>query len=161
MNYTIRKLKPFESKLYRTIRLESLKAYPEYFGSNYEAQLKLDKLYFEKVIEEGTLEGVMMGAFVNDDLVAICGVSFKTDLIPNAGEIIQMYVKKRFQGKKLSKALMEYIVENIRTYRDIDILVLGVDKSNSIAIKSYLSCGFIMSSEIKDDVKTSYMTFHL
>ncbi len=161
MKYTIRKLKPSESKLYRNIRLEALKAYPAYFGSNHAEQVKLEKLYFEKVIEEQNSEGVMMGAFIKDDLVGICGVTFKTDLIPNAGEIIQMYVKEHFQGMKLSKALMTYIIEIISTYKDIDFLVLGVEKSNTAALKSYLSCGFVLSADIQCDEGTQYMILKL
>ena len=50
MSYLIRRVQPGESRAYRAIRLEALKSYPEFFGANYEEQVNLDKLYFEKTV---------------------------------------------------------------------------------------------------------------
>ena len=45
-------LKSEDSLKYREVRLESLSLHPECFGSGYEAQSKMPKLYFEGLIEK-------------------------------------------------------------------------------------------------------------
>ena len=45
-------LKSEDSLKYREVRLESLRLHPECFGSGYEAQSKMPKLYFEGLIEK-------------------------------------------------------------------------------------------------------------
>ena len=104
--HVIRILEPRDAGVYREIRLEALKKFPEYFGSGYEQQVKLEKLYFERLIEERSDKGKMFGAFIDDELVGICGVTFETQVLPNAGEIIQMYVKLEHQNSGLGKKLV-------------------------------------------------------
>ncbi len=47
-----------DSLKYRALRLESLRLHPECFGSGYEAQSKMPKLYFEGLIESASQESV-------------------------------------------------------------------------------------------------------
>jgi len=158
MNYITRRLKPNESKLYRAIRLEALKEYPEYFGSKYEEQVKLSKLYFERIIEESSPKGIMVGAFLDRELIGICGVTFETKILHNAGEIIQMYVNKKHQGNKLGKELIKSIYDNVILLKNVEIIVLGVDKNNTSAIRTYCNCGFEIDTNIEGEEGIQYMT---
>lgn len=158
MKYLIRRLKPSESSIYRAIRLEALKSYPEYFGASYAEQSRLEKLYFERIIEENSSRGIMMGAFFNEELIGICGVTFETKILQNAGEIIQMYVKKKHQGNKIAKDLIERLFDHVKQRKEVKFLVLGVDKNNIPAIKTYNNCGFEVNTDIKEEDGVLYMS---
>ena len=93
-----------DSLKYRAVRLESLKLHPECFGSGYETQSQLPTLYFEGLIESGNQESVMIGAFVGEDLVGLCGL---TPAGGNALEIIQMYVSARFRGQAIGSKMLD------------------------------------------------------
>lgn len=161
MKYIIRKLEPPESKLYRAIRLESLKIYPEWFGSKYEEQIRLSKMYFEKIIEDNAAKGMMFGSFFKGELIGICGVTFETKITANAGEIIQMYVQKKYQGNKLGIKLIRKIQTEVKQVNGIDTLILGVEKNNLAAIKTYLNCGFEVIENFPQKNNVQYMRLSL
>lgn len=137
----IRKLRPKDAPAYRLLRLEALKAYPNYFGSGYEQQVLLNKLYFEQLIEEQSERGVMFGAFVDSNLVGICGVTFEAQRLPDAGEIIQMYVQPEYQHKGFGRQLMNAIEGYCRKGRAKN-LVLEVIRANTSAINLYTQLGY-------------------
>ncbi|WP_255554518.1 GNAT family N-acetyltransferase [Moritella sp. 24] len=96
MNVYYKMLKGGDSIAYRALRLESLKLHPECFGSGYEEQSQLSQLYFEKLIEQKSTKGIMLGAFNGRELIGLCGLIPSTS---TAIEIIQMYVAKKARGK--------------------------------------------------------------
>ncbi|MEM6725990.1 MAG: GNAT family N-acetyltransferase [Bacteroidota bacterium] len=140
MSYLIRPLRPDESKAYRAIRLEALKAYPESFGSKYEEQVVLDQLYFEKRIIEADERAILFGVFDADQLVGICGLIQP----PNraSGIIIQMYVQPAHQGNQLGQQLLQRIQEHAKVQLKLDSLALEVGRTNTAAIKTYQQFGF-------------------
>ena len=105
MKFSYRKLATVESKAYREIRLESLKAQPESFGSSFEVQSKLPKLMFEEVLERPFDDRFVVGAFDQDALVGVCGfVPFALEgfqEFKNVGTLIQMFVKPSCRGRKV------------------------------------------------------------
>lgn len=157
---TVKILEPKDAKAYRAIRLEALQNYPEYFGSEYEQQVKLEKLYFERLIEDESGKGTMVGAFSEGQLVGICGVTFETTVLPNAGEIIQMYVKPEYQNKGYGKNLMLKIREAC-TSPPVSTVLLEVVKSNVSAIKVYEQSGYELNETLGFDPNTTYMTLAL
>lgn len=158
MGYHFRKLDSSESKIYREIRLEGLKKYPQFFGANYEQQLSLEKLYFEKIIEENSDRGVMVGGFYKDQLIATCGVTFETNLLPESGAIIQMYVKDEHQRRGVAKSLLDKVVEILKERNEISTLLLEVTNDNIAAKRLYERSGFVENNSIEHDVDTIYMS---
>ena len=150
-------LGPKDAIAYRAIRLEALKKYPEYFGSGYEQQVQLEKLYFERLIEEGSEKGKMAGVFIDNQLVGVCGVTFETTVLPNAGEVIQMYVKPEYQSKGFGKSLMLKIKE-ICDSCAISTVLLEVVKDNESAIKVYKQSGYKINESLSCDPNKVYMT---
>ena len=71
MEIEIRKLLPNESLLYRKLRLECLKHYPNHFTSNYQDEKKKDKLLFQPFIERANKDNFVVGAFQNKELIGI------------------------------------------------------------------------------------------
>lgn len=82
MDIEYKVLEPHDSRDYRRVRLTSLRCHPGCFGSNFEEQVRLDKLYFEKLIEEGSYDHFMIGAFDGCELIGFdnylgsCSVKF-------------------------------------------------------------------------------------
>ena len=145
-------LKSEDSLKYREVRLESLRLHPECFGSGYEAQSKMPKLYFEGLIEKNSHESVMIGAFAGDKLIGLCG------LTPNGEstlEIIQMFVFSEFRGHGLGLKLLNE-AKSILSRRSETNLQLTVFSDNVAAIKSYEKSGFTLVNSVENEL---VMTF--
>jgi ribosomal protein S18 acetylase RimI-like enzyme len=163
MKISYRKLLPDDSPQYRTIRLESLKAHPESFGSNFEKQSKLPKLMFEKVIEKPYDDRFVIRAFQKKVLIGICGfVPFALDFsqkIENAGTIIQMYVRAAYRGRKIGINLVKAVVDEAFKLPDIRQIVLGVREENTSAIRVYEGAGFLTFNPIEIALEDKYIGF--
>ena len=146
MNINYRKLLPSDSKQYREVRLESLKAHPENFGANYEEQKSLPKLKLEEAIEHPVDEIFVIGAFDQEELIGICGfLPFVPKAIldlTNAGLIIQMYVRPTHRGRKIGLNLTKITVQEAFRVSDFERIVLGVREENISAISVYEQAGF-------------------
>ncbi len=149
--FQIRLFEPKDAKHYRSLRLESLKTYPECFDSKYQQQAELDKLFFEKLIESRSAKGKMVGAFARNTLIGICGVLFSADARQTA-EIIQMYVKPDFQNKGVGKELLT-CAKGLCLDRSIETLQLEVLKTNIGAAKFYEACGFRVDEALSQDLE--------
>ncbi|USD64094.1 GNAT family N-acetyltransferase [Vibrio sp. SCSIO 43136] len=139
MEVFCKKLSSEDSRMYRDLRLESLKLSPESFGSSYEEQSQLPKLFFEKLIEEHSETHVMIGAFANGQLVGICGL-IPTDC-GDALEVVQMYVSATARGKSVGQQLLSKAC-SILSSRLESKLELTVYLSNDAAINAYEKFGF-------------------
>jgi ribosomal protein S18 acetylase RimI-like enzyme len=146
MPISYRKLASVDSRSYREIRLESLKAHPESFGSSFEEQSKLPKLMFQKALEQPVDDRFVMGAFDQQVLVGICGfIPFVFDDhhdLGNAGTIIQMYVKPAYRGRKIGLNLAQATIQEAFKISGIEQIVLGVREGNMSAIRVYEQAGF-------------------
>lgn len=146
MAISYRKLIPNDAQAYREIRLESLRKHPESFDSNYEEQRKLPKLMLEEQIAQASDDIFAIGAFDHDKLIGICGfIPFgvpETLGIPDAGTIIQMYVKSTYSGRKIGLNLINATIEQACKNPGIKKIVLGVKESNLKAIRVYRQAGF-------------------
>jgi len=146
MKITYRKLSAADSKLYREIRLESLKSHPESFGSSYEEQKQLPKLKFESVLERPVNESFIVGAFDGETLVGICGfipfIPSDEHGFQNAGVIIQVYVKSFYSGRKIGLNLVKAVIDEAFKLPDIEQIILEVAEGNISAIRVYEQAGF-------------------
>ena len=146
MTITYRKLGPADAVRYREIRLESLKAHPEAFGSSYEKQARMPKLMFEAALEEPVDERFVVGAFDGQDLVGIFGyVPFAMDEsldAGRAGSLIQMYVRPAYRGQKIGLGLTKAVVAEAFKDPELEQIVLGVKEANVRAIRVYEEAGF-------------------
>ncbi len=142
-----------DSHMYRDLRLESLKLSPESFGSSYEEQSQLPKLFFEKLIEEQCETHVMIGAFENGQLVGLCG------LIPTDSgdslEVVQMYVSASARGKSVGQQLLSKAC-SILSSRLEGKLELTVYVNNDAAIASYEKFGFKQASKTDQEIVMNF-----
>jgi ribosomal protein S18 acetylase RimI-like enzyme len=160
MNITYRRLEAADSKQYRGIRLESLKAHPESFGSGYEEQKKLPKLMFEQALEQPVDERFVVGSFDGQALIGIAGfIPFALDNrreFGNAGEIIQMYVKPAYRGRKIGVGLTNAVVDEAFNIPGIEQVVLGVMEGNGSAIRVYEQAGFLKVNTEGTEMEDKY-----
>lgn len=149
----IRKIKKSEAQAYRRIRLEALREYPQSFGSSYEEQAELEKLYFERLIEEESPAGAMAVAYDEEELIGICGILYSED--KKEGEIVQLYVRRGYQGRSLGR---KFIEEIMRVSPGVERFTLGVKRDNLSAVKVYREMGFEeMNESRKEAGDTVYM----
>jgi len=143
MDIQYRKLKSKDSKLYRDLRLESLKEYPDSFCSSYADQVVKPKLAFETYIEQGHSEKFIIGAFLEDRLIGICGF-YRPDegRSEHRGEIIQMYVKPDYQGRKIGQTLLQATLDEAFALPDLEHIELGVLTNGKSANRVYERAGF-------------------
>lgn len=151
MNIKYRKLLPHESKLYRAIRLESLKQFPDSFEANYLEALKTKKLRMEVDIENQTAEKFVFGAFTNQQLIGICAFVKHEN---HSGNIYQMYIKKDFQGQNIGSGLIQSIIHEAYKKFNVTEVYLEVASKCSPAYHLYKKNGF---KEINnEDSKSGY-----
>ena len=148
MPITTRKLTAADAPAYRVIRLESLKAHPESFGSGYEQQSKLPKLMFEQALEQPVDGRFLIGALDQDELIGICGfIPFIPDNIfglENTGAIIQMYVPAAYSRQKIGLTLLTAVLHEAFQLPEIDHIYLEVVEGNMSAIRVYEQAGFVV-----------------
>jgi len=159
-DYEYRVLGPLDSGQYREIRLESLKAHPDSFGSSFAEQRKLPKLMFEKAIEQPTDDRFVLGVFDQKDLIGICGfIPLGLENIydlSNAGALIQMYVRQAYSGRKIGLTIVKNTIRKAFRISGIEQIVLEVKEENKSAVHVYEQAGFHIYNleENKTEVKT-------
>lgn len=139
---TYRKLKQKESKDYRFIRLESLEKYPSSYGSTAEKEKQKAKLAFENYIETSDPENFIVGAILQETLIAICGFHRLKGDRKHRGEIIQMYVQPKHQGKQIGFNLLEATITEAFKIRALEQIELQVISDLKPANKIYEKIGF-------------------
>ena len=141
-----RKLQASDAAQYRAIRLESLKAHPENFGSSFEEQNRLPKLMFEKALEQPVDHRFVIGAFDQEELIGICGFvpfALEDNLdLHHAGTIIQMYVRSTYSGRGIGLGLARAALREAFKLADIEQIVLTVKEGNISARRVYEQAGF-------------------
>lgn len=145
MTISYRKLGAADAKQYREVRLESLKLHPDSFGSSYEEQRDLPKLRFERALEERVKEQFLVGAFDGGVLIGICGfvpLLNKREKLPGSGEIIQVYVKAAYGGRKIGVSLVKATLNKAFQREEIELIILRVRRDNASAVRIYRQAGF-------------------
>lgn len=143
-NIQYRPLQAGDLHIYRQIRLECLRNYPDYFGTTYEEDLHSSALKFDKVLAAGLGNDFLLGAFTGEVLIGICGF-IQGDRIKTRhhGEIVHMYVNPDFSGQGIGTRLLQLTMEKAFANSLIDQIELGVVYSNERAVNIYRKLGFI------------------
>ncbi|CAG9295359.1 GNAT family N-acetyltransferase [Celerinatantimonas diazotrophica] len=152
MTFSYRRLKSDDALSYRHIRLESLKLYPEYYGSNYDDELNQPELFFESQIKSASPENIMIGAYRDNILIGLCG------LITTEGNqflIVQMYVRAEFQGNGVGQGLLSEAKSQLIQHKRSS-LVLTVYEENKSALDAYSRAGFTAISRDGKEITMSY-----
>ena len=142
MEIIYRRLKRGDENSYRRLHLESLKTFPDFFGTRYEEQSKVEKLQFEAAIETESEDNFMFGAFAGEQLVGIAG--FRRGDRPKTrhrGELVQVFVNPGFHGQKIGESLIREVLAASFALPGVEILELSAVATNPVQ-KLYEKLGF-------------------
>ncbi|MFO1259114.1 MAG: GNAT family N-acetyltransferase [Gammaproteobacteria bacterium] len=135
--FDIRLLQSSDLQIWKTIRLEAVKAYPEAFGSSYEEE----SLYTEDDFKRGLTESDIFGVFSKNDLIGTVGFfKLKPLKMQHRGTMFGMYIKPEHRGHGAAAQLIQAIISHAR--QNVLQLHCRVVSENEIAIKFYQKYGF-------------------
>ena len=141
INYKL--LKVEDKNLYRQIRLDCLKMFPDNFGSTYDEELNKKSLKFDESLEYTDSSNFIFGAFDNYNLIGICGFTQENKLKTiHQGEITQMYVNPSFGRQGIGTTLLKLTIDKAFGTKSVEQILLGVLYSNEEAISVYKKFGF-------------------
>jgi ribosomal protein S18 acetylase RimI-like enzyme len=146
-NIQIVKLLPEEWPLYKEIRLESLLAEPQAFGSGYaEVHQRPDSYWQERLKDAQAGEkSWLLFAKENERMVGMIGAYCSEE--KDGVEIIAVYVTREKRGRGIAGALMAAILEEIGRSNIHRKAVLGVNADQTAAVALYQRYGFQIVGE--------------
>lgn len=137
MTYTLRSLNPDDWKIWKEIRLESLKLYPEAFGSSYEESSLMSDDSFKQALQDT----LVFGAFKEQKLIGVARFSVSQgNKTKHRGNLISMYLKKEHRGVGIAGALINKVIEHAKT--QVSQLHCSVVTDNVAAVELYKKHGF-------------------
>lgn len=153
---TARKILLDEFDQLRTLRLESLQQTPEAFASSYEEEvIWTTEVYQER--QKTSPDNFIIGAFVNNtELIGMAGFAHERfRKCKHIGILWGMYVKPEYRGQKTGELIMKTLIENVRTFPQIEQINLGVVSTLTPAIKLYENSGFVQFGSEKNAFKNN------
>jgi len=153
MNLIIKTLAHQDAASYRALRLESLKSHPDNYGSNFEQENSKPILFFENEIQTLNSPNIMLGAYLDSQLIGICGL-ISNEL--NQFQIVQMYVKNAFGGLGVAKELISFSKQLLATHHK-NALVLTVYAKNLKAIELYKKCEFQVVATTENEIDMCFL----
>ena len=140
--------------LYRKIRLKCLQNYPDNFGTLYEDEIHAKNLKFDTILRQQNSQSFLLGAFVNQELIGICGCMREDRIKTNhRAEISQMYVRNSFAGQGIGTKLLAHTLDKAFADTSLEMIELGVVDNNPQAIKLYSNLGFVQFGQLDNYFK--------
>lgn len=158
MNCEIKRLQEQDWELWKAIRLEALKLYPEAFGSSYEEE----SLWTDENFKQNLTKSDIFGAFINHKLVGVAGFAiYGPQKLRHKGMLFTLYVKEENRSQGIAGQLLEKLIHHART--KVLQLHCSVKVENHQATKLYQKHGFqIFGTEPRAlKVAESFYDLHL
>ncbi|PTX63307.1 RimJ/RimL family protein N-acetyltransferase [Melghirimyces profundicolus] len=138
----IRLLSPEDAKIYRECRLRMLREHPEAFGASHEDEKKRPLHEIGERLAK-TDDRFVLGAFDRERLVGTVGFfrnrGAKTR---HKGLVWGMYTTPEVRGRGIGKALLESLLNRVRSRPGLEQVHITVAADNRPAIGLYQSMGF-------------------
>ena len=140
---TISRLGPERYADFRVLRLESLKAFSEAFGSSYEEESS----FFDEVWKARIAN--MLFALYKTTLIGMIGFLPRGRVkTRHVADIFSFYVREKYQGAGVGSRLMEGALLNIESNREIRKITLSVNCDMEAAVHLYKKFGFAISGRL-------------
>jgi len=135
----IRKLTTDDFEIWKALRLEAVKDYPESFGESYENIVEQDIKWFEQSLKNGTI-------FVyekDNQIIGLVGTfSMQPGNMTHRATLFGLYVQPEQRQKGIAGELVEHVISFVaKTHKQIH---LTVTTNNNAAIDLYKKHGFII-----------------
>ena len=155
MNFSFRTLRIEDYQVYRSLRLDCLKKFPEKFGSSHDEEAEILLAKFQKFVLNPT-SAFLLGAFDDENLIGIAGfVRAERRKTRHRGEIVQVYVSPDYAGRGVGASLLQKVIEASFEIEGIEQLELSVVADNQQAVKLYEKFGFktygVQTNYFKDE----------
>lgn len=142
--HTPRKIETGEWPKYKKIRLEALKSDPQAFLNSYEEEAGRTDDDWKNIVElafVGNNTKLLIGIDKNtDEFLAIGGAYAENNL--GEWNIVSIYVSPEHRNQGIGRALMEKIIDIMKSREDIRKLVLHANVAQKVAVHLYQSLGF-------------------
>ncbi len=140
----VRPLTEADSAAFWTVRLRAFREHPMAFGSSFEEERDAaPTAVVSRFRDEWVVGGVMLGAFVEGQLVGTVGVGRSARRKERHKATIRaVYVAPEVRGRGVARALLVAAIERARSMVGIEVLQLSVGTDNLHARSLYASLGF-------------------
>ena len=152
----IRLLTEKDINQYLKIRLQSLKTDPKAFLSTFESESKLPLEYFQHKIRNATKDPIFgyYGIINESRLIACAQISESSlDKKRHIAYFYELYVIPEFRRKGYATRLINYLIEKIRSQKEVGQIELRVNSGNISAITLYEKLGFKKIATLPHSVK--------
>lgn len=122
-----------------------LKLVPTAFGMSYEDEKSRGPSFIESILSSNDETNIILGAFTDDKLIGSVGlVAEKRPKSRHKAIIWGMYVQEVMRGQGLGRLFVDSAIEHARKQRQLWMIHLLVESSNSVAKTLYDAYGFIV-----------------
>jgi ribosomal protein S18 acetylase RimI-like enzyme len=143
LNLVCRRLHPGESRVYRDLRMESLRRYPDAYGALLDEERARPRLPFEDAIDLGTADRFVVSALRGGRPLGMAAFARREGgKKRHRGEITQVYVAPEARGRSTGAALMRTTLDLAFALGDIDQVELSLVTTNASALRLYTEFGF-------------------
>ena len=139
----VRVLTRADAKLFFERRLEALEHEPRAFGASVEEDRALPLETVATRLEAKPDGAFVVGAFVDGALAGMAGFYREERLkTRHKGFIWGVYVAPHYRRQGIARRMLAVVIERLRTYLDLDHVVLHVSTDRDAPRRLYASLGF-------------------
>ena len=140
---SIRRLRAGDAQAYRELMLQAYALHPQAFTSSVDERAALPINWWEARLTNRL--DVVLGAFVEDQLVGIVGLSLEPrEKARHKATLFGMYVVQAHCHRGLGYQLVQAALDEARRYSFLRLVQLTVTAGNAPAVKLYQRCGFVL-----------------
>jgi len=141
-NISLKTLTKNDWRIYKSLRLQSLRDSPDSFGATFATECTLNDDEWSTRLDYAarSMNGVLVIALLDDHPIGLaCGVTHS--LKNQDGHIYQMWISPKARGLGIGHQLLTHII-NWAKNEKLKRLSLAVTTTNIVALKLYQALGF-------------------
>lgn len=141
----IARLTPSHAAAYRSLMLEAYALHPDAFTATVAERCDLPLSWWAaRVSEAATAREAVFGAFVDEELAGVAGLSFEArEKTRHKATLFGMYVPARHRQHGVGRQLVAAVLEHAGRSPGTMLVQLTVTEGNAPAQRLYASCGFV------------------